>query len=136
MIMQYLLDTNICIAIIRKKSPLATQRLTQQPVTTVGVSTVTIAELQVGVHKSSNPARNQQALDHFLVPLIFLEFDYDAAQAYGVIRAFLEAQGTPIGAFDTQLAAQAIAHNLVMVTNNTREFAQVPKLRCEDWTKP
>ncbi|NTU50489.1 MAG: type II toxin-antitoxin system VapC family toxin [Desulfobulbaceae bacterium] len=134
--MQYVLDTNICIAIIRKKSPLATQRLTQQPVTSVALSTVTIAELQFGVHKSSDPAKNQQALEQFLVPFVFLDFDYDATQTYGVIRAYLEAQGTPIGALDTLIAAQALAHQLIMVTNNVREFARVPNLRVEDWTKP
>ncbi len=134
--MQYLLDTNICIAIIRKKSPLATQRLTQHTVTDIAVSTVTVAELQFGVHKRSDPAKNQQALEQFLIPFQFLDFDYDAAQAYGPIRAFLEAQGTPIGSFDTLLAAQALAHNLTMVTNNVREFARVPSLRIEDWTQP
>ena len=134
--MQYLLDTNICIAIIRKKSTLAAQRLTQQAVANVGISTVTIAELQLGVYKSSDPAKNRQALELFLVPFPFLDFDYDAAEVYGSIRAYLEAQGTPIGSFDTLLAAQALAHNLIMVTNNIREFSRVPQLRIEDWTQP
>lgn len=134
--MQYLLDTNICIAIIRKKSPLATQRLTQQAVASVAISTITIAELQFGVHKSSDPAKNQQALEQFLVPFPFLDFEYDAALAYGSIRAYLEAQGTPIGSLDMLLAAQARAHNLTMVTNNVKEFARVPHLRIEDWTQP
>jgi tRNA(fMet)-specific endonuclease VapC len=134
--MQYLIDTNICIAIIRKKSASAMQRLTQQAITSVTISTITIAELSFGVYKSVDPAKNRQALEQFLVPLNFLDFDYSAAQEYGRIRAYLEAQGTPIGAYDTMLAAQALAYNLTMVTNNVKEFARVPHLRIEDWTKP
>lgn len=134
--MQYVLDTNICLAIIRKKSPLATQRLTQQPVATVALSIVTIAELQFGVEKSSDPTKNQQALERFLIPFVFLDFDYNESQVYGKMRAYLEAQGTSIGALDTLIAAQALAHNLIMVTNNVREFARVPNLRIEDWTIP
>lgn len=134
--MQYLLDTNICIAIIRKKSPVAIRRLTQQAIANVAISTITIAELQFGGHKSAASQKNQGALEQFLIPFPFLDFDYDAAQAYGAIRAYLEAQGTPIGSLDTLLAAQALAHNLTMVTNNVNEFARVPKLRIEDWTQP
>jgi tRNA(fMet)-specific endonuclease VapC len=134
--MHYLLDTNICITIIRKKSPFVTQRLTQKTVTEVTISTVTIAELQFGVHKSADPTKNQQALEQFLIPFQFLDFDYEASQVYGSIRFALEAQGTPIGSLDTLLAAQALAHNLIMVTNNVREFARVPNLRIEDWTQP
>lgn len=121
---------------IRKKSPLAIQRLTQQPVATVAISTVTIAELQVGVQKSSDPPKNERALEQFLIPFIFLDFDYDSAHVYGKIRAYLESQGTPIGALDTLLAAQALAYNLIMVTNNVREFARLPNLYSEDWTQP
>lgn len=134
--MRYLLDTNICIVIIRKKSPLVLQKLTQQTITDMFLSTLTVAELQYGVHKSADLVKNQQALDQFLIPFSLVDFDFQAAQEYGKIRAYLEGQGTPIGSIDLLLAAQAIAYNLIMVTNNVKEFSRVPGLQIEDWTKP
>ncbi|MEM8535723.1 MAG: type II toxin-antitoxin system VapC family toxin [Chloroflexota bacterium] len=134
--MKYLLDTNICILLIGKKSPAVLQKLTQQTYTDVTISSLTVAELQYGVQKSKRPVQNQQALDHFLLPLTIIPFDEQATMKYGEIRAHLEAQGTPIGAIDTLLAAQALSHNLVLVTNNVREFARVPSLTVEDWSQP
>lgn len=134
--MRYLLDTNICIVIIRKKSSLAFQKVTQQTITDVVLSTLTVAELQYGVHKSADPLKNQQALDQFLIPFTLLDFDFQAAHEYGKIRAYLEKQGISIGSIDALLAAQALAYNLIMATNNVREFSRVPGLQIEDWTKP
>jgi tRNA(fMet)-specific endonuclease VapC len=134
--MRYLLDTNTCVALIRQRPTELLNRMKQQQLPDIAISTITIAELQYGVNKSSNVQQNQQALDQFLIPFTFVEFDYASAQAYGPIRTFLEAQGTPIGPLDTLLAAQAIAHSLIFITNNTREFSRVPQLRIEDWTKP
>lgn len=134
--MRYLFDTNTCIVLIRKKSPLVLQRLTQQAITDVLLSTLTVAELQFGVQKSADVIKNQQALDQFLLPFTLLDYDYEATQEYGKIRAYLEAQGTPIGSIDMLLASQALARNLIMVTNNTKEFSRVPGLQLEDWTKP
>ena len=134
--MKYLLDTNICILLIGKKSPSILQKLTQQTYTDVAISSLTIAELQYGVQKSKRPVQNQQALNHFLLPLTTIPFDEQAVVKYGEIRTHLEAQGTPIGAIDTLLAAQALSHNLVVVTNNVREFARVPGLTVEDWSQP
>ena len=134
--MRYLLDTNICIALIRKKSPTVLAHITTHALTEIAISVITIAELQFGVSKSTVPHQNQQALNQFLLPFTFLDFDYAATAAYGSVRALLEAQGTPIGALDTMLAAQAIAYKLILVTNNTREFMRVPGLVLEDWTKP
>jgi len=134
--MRYLLDTNICVLLIRQKSQTVLQKLTQHPFTDIAVSAITVAELQYGVAKSAHPAQNQQALDHFLLPLTILPFDDEVATMYGEIRVYLEAQGTPIGAIDTLLAAQAVSHKLIFVTNNVREFARVPGLTVEDWTKP
>jgi tRNA(fMet)-specific endonuclease VapC len=134
--MRYLLDTNICVLLIRQKSKQVLQKLTQHALTDIVVSTLTVAELQYGVQKSAQPSQNQHALDHFLLPLAILPFDEHVAVTYGEIRAYLEAQGTPIGAIDTLLAAQALSYNLILVTNNTREFARVPGLTVEDWTKP
>src|SRR5262245_40332641 len=133
--MNYLLDTNCCVLLIRQKSPSVLARLLQHPITDIGLSAVTVAELQYGVQKSSQPAQNQQALDQFLLPLTILPFDDTDAIAYGQIRADLEAQGLPIGSFDMLIAAQAIRHNLILVTNNVCEFARVAGLTIEDWTK-
>lgn len=134
--MRYLLDTNTCIAIIRKKSPTVVQKIRQHPVTAIAISTITIAELQYGVQRSGKTSQNQQALNQFLLPFLFLDFDYAATQEYGIIRAYLEVQGTPIGSLDMLLASQARGHSLIFVTNNVKEFQRVPNLEIEDWTKP
>ena len=134
--MNYLLDTNTCVLLIRQKLPQVLAKLTSHPIADIGISAITVAELQYGVQKSSRPAHNQQALDLFLLPLTIIPFDENDAMAYGQIRANLEAQDSPIGALDTFIAAQAVQYNLILVTNNVREFARVPGLAIEDWTKP
>ncbi len=131
--MKILLDTNICIYLIKNKSPKVREKFYQYQVGDIGISTITIAELEFGVRKSAAVARNQKALEAFLVPLEFLDFDHKAAIAYGEIRSFLEREGTPIGSMDMLIAAQAIAHDLMLVTHNLREFRRVPNLRCETW---
>lgn len=132
--MTYLLDTNICVLLIRQKSPQVLEKLTSHLITDIAVSAITVAELQYGVQKSSQPARNQAALDRFLLPLTILPFDMEDAIIYGQIRAGLEAQGLPIGALDTLIAAQAVHYKLILVTNNVREFVRVSSLTVEDWT--
>lgn len=134
--MNYLLDTNICVLLIRKKSPHVLERIQRHPFSTIGVSTLTIAELQYGVAKSSNASQNQEALDGFLIPFTLVVFDEFAAISYGEIRVHLERHGTPIDAIDLLLAAQALSNQLILVTNNVREFGRVPGLRIEDWTLP
>lgn len=133
--MKYLLDTNICVYLIRQKPPALLQRFADYAVADIGVTAITVAELTYGVQRSNRPAQNAQALQQFILPLALLDFDYDAAVAYGSIRAELEEAGTPIGSLDTLIAAQALAHHLILVTNNTREFARVPRLLLEDWTR-
>jgi tRNA(fMet)-specific endonuclease VapC len=132
----YLLDTNICILLIRQKTPHVLARLTGHAITDIALSIITVAELQYGVQKSNQPARNQHALDQFLLPLTILPLDDAAAAAYGQIRAALEARGLPIGALDTLIAAHAVSQNLTLVTNNVREFSRVSGLIVEDWTIP
>ena len=131
--MRYLLDTNICIYVIRRRPPQVLARLQRCAPGDVGLSTVTLAELQYGVAKSALPARNQQALDAFTLPLEVLPFDAAAAVAYGPIRAMLERQGTPIGAMDLLIAAHARSLGVTLVTHNPREFARVPGLQIETW---
>ena len=128
-----LLDTNICIYLINARPPAVLARFRQHRMGEIGVSSVVVAELSFGVAKSGS-ARNRQALEMFLAPLAVLPFDDAAAWSYGQLRAELEARGTPIGALDTLIAAHALSLHALLVTHNTREFAQVSGLQLADWT--
>jgi tRNA(fMet)-specific endonuclease VapC len=101
----------------------------------IAISTITIAELQYGVYRSQHIDQNRVALLEFLVPFNIIDFDQTAAALYGSIRASLESEGTPIGPMDLLLSAQALAHNLVLITNNEKEFRRVDGLKIENWTK-
>ena len=133
--MRFLLDTNICIYCIKQKPRAVLDRFRQLPVSAVGVSAITVAELEFGVFKSADPARNRAALLAFLAPLDIAPFDDRAAEEYGRIRAHLQAQGTPIGPLDTLIAAQALSLGTTLVTNNEREFRRIPGLGVENWTQ-
>lgn len=131
--MNYLLDTNTCIYIINRRPPSVIKRIhTKQP-EQVAISTITQAELEYGVEKSKHPEKNRVALLQFLFPFQLLDFDQMDAIQYGQIRANLEVQGKVIGAMDLLLAAQAKARNLVLVTNNEKEFGRVKGLKLENW---
>jgi len=128
-----LLDTNICIYVIKRKPAEVLQRFLAYAVGDIGVSSITVAELWYGVQKSGRPAQNREALEQFLLPLMVASFDDEAAAVYGSIRAGLERLGTPIGALDMLIAAHALALDVSLVTNNTTEFARIPGLRVENW---
>lgn len=131
--MKLMLDTNTCIALIKRKPVHAIQKFGKYKVGDIGISAVTLAELRFGIAKSQHPTKNQAALDEFLLPLEIAAFDEPATAAYGVLRAALEKKGTPIGALDTMIAAHALSLDVTLVTNNTREFKRVPKLNITDW---
>ena len=131
--MKYLLDTNICIYLIKRKPQEVLARFRSHSLGDIGVSSITVAELHYGVEKSQHVKQNQQALTQFLVPLIIHGFDEWAACEYGKIRALLEKQGTPIGAMDLLIAAHARSLDVILVTNNLREFSRVPELQVVDW---
>ncbi len=131
--MRYLLDTNICIYIIKKRPPEVLERLVSLDPEEVGVSSITVAELEYGVAKSSRPRQNREALLNFLAPLQILAFDDQAAQHYGKIRAYLERKGQTIGAMDLLIAAHSRSLSLTLVTNNEKEFSRVPGLTVENW---
>jgi tRNA(fMet)-specific endonuclease VapC len=133
--MKYMLDTNICIFIINKKSPRVLQKIAAQDVGDICISSITVAELFYGVYKSERIEQNHQALTQFLLPLVVLEFDALASEMYGKIRMRLEKKGTPIGSMDMLIAAHASSAKMTLVTSNTKEFARVPDLVVEDWTK-
>lgn len=131
--MNYLLDTNICIYIIRKKPSVVLERVRSKQPGQIAISAVTIAELEYGVVRSRHPERNRIALLEFLVPFAILDFDSRAALCYGRIRSSLESKGKPIGPMDLLLAAQARSRDMVLVTKNEREFRRVNDLRVENW---
>ena len=130
----HLLDTNICVAIIRSRSAKALTRLQMMTPGSVGLSVVTVSELEYGAAKSQNPQRNRLALGQFLLPFEILPYDSTASSHYGDVRARLEKLGTPIGPLDTLIAAHARSLNAVVVTNNVSEFRRVAGLKVEDWT--
>jgi len=129
----YMLDTNICIYIIKERPSQVLEKFETLERDSVCISVVTQAELQYGVEKSSNPKRNQHILDEFLARLIVLPWDSPAAVQYGRIRRRLEKKGAPIGNMDLMIAAHAISGDHCLVTNNTREFTRVAGLNCENW---
>jgi tRNA(fMet)-specific endonuclease VapC len=131
--MKYMLDTNICIAIIRNRPADAIKKLTSHRPGDVGISVITVAELVHGAQKSSQAENNMAALDQFLLPLEVADFDQGAAITYGQVRTDLEKKGMPIGSMDMLIAAHALSLAAVLVTNNTEEFQRVPKLKIEDW---
>jgi tRNA(fMet)-specific endonuclease VapC len=128
-----MLDTNICIAIIKQKSKEILQKFGAYQVGDICISSVTLAELRYGVAKSEFQEKNQAALDEFILPLEVVSFDETAALYYGTLRATLEKLGTPIGSLDTMIGAHALSLNLTLVTNNTKEFNRIPSLKVIDW---
>ncbi len=132
--MNYLLDTNICIYIMNKRPAKVIKRFKQYELGEIGLSTVTLSELKYGVAKSTNRKLNLQRLYEFINPLQILAYDEKASDAYGDIRHELEKFGQPIGPLDTLIAAHALSRDLVLVTNNDREFSRIEKLKVENWT--
>lgn len=131
--MKVMLDTNICIYLIKQQPPTVLERFLSHPVGAIGVSSITVAELAFGVNKSRHMAKNRLALEQFLAPLNLASFDHDAALSYGRLRARLETIGSPIGSMDLLIAAHALSLGVRLVTNNLREFRRVPGLRLENW---
>jgi len=129
----YLLDTNICVYLIKQRPASVAQKFLDLQSGAVGVSSVTVAELQFGVQRSEQPDQNRRALERLLVALQVANFDARAAEIYGNIRTCLEKRGTPIGAFDYLIAAHALSLGATLVTNNEREFRRIPMLKVENW---
>jgi len=129
----YLLDTNICIYIINKNPKNVIQKLNSLNPGDVKISSITVSELEYGASKSARREQNRNALYKFLSPFEILDFDTHDAEIYGIIRAELEKQGKPIGPYDLQLASQALARNLIFVTNNTAEFSHIKRIKLENW---
>jgi tRNA(fMet)-specific endonuclease VapC len=133
--MKYMLDTNICIYIIKQKPQKVIRRFKESKISDIGVSSITLSELEYGVMKSVKPEQNRIALAQFIAPIEILFYDDTAAQHYGEIRAYLERQGTPIGSLDMLIAAHARSLNSILITNNETEFKRVSNLKIKNWAK-
>lgn len=130
--MKWMLDTDTCIAVI-KKHPAALKKLHGKSIGQVGISSITLGELAFGVGKSSRPKEARDALGEFLLALEVGAFDERAATQYGAVRASLVRRGKPIGPLDTLIAGHALSLEAILVTHNAREFTRVEGLRVEDW---
>lgn len=131
---RYLLDTNVCIDLLRGRSPVLESHVRQFLPGDLGLSSITVYELAHGARRSSDPARNEAALAVFYLPLVLLPFDATAATIAGQVHAHLEQAGTPIGANDLLIAGHALALGVPLVTRNVREFRRVPGLQVEQWS--
>ena len=131
--MKYLLDTNICIYALKNRPPEVLKRLETVGPCAVAISVITSLELRHGAEKSQHTDKAHAKLDLFLSPIRVLPFDEAAALMGARIRAVLDRKGLPIGDFDSLIAAQALSLDLVLVSNNLREFSRVPDLRYENW---
>ena len=129
---QYMLDTNICIYVVKNYPPRLRERfnrLAEQ----LCISTITLAELHYGAEKSARRLDNLEAIRQFVARLGILPFSAAATAHYGEIRAELERAGTPAGAYDTLIAGHARSEGMTVVTNNVREFERMPGVRAENW---
>ena len=133
--MRYMLDTNICIYAIKHKPEKVFQKLQEVDPADVCISSITYAELVHGVEKSAAIDKNRLALSLLLANIEILDFDVDAAECYGKIRADLEKKGTPIGPLDMMIAGHAMSLGYKVVTNNVKEFKRVSGLKVENWTE-
>ena len=131
--MIYMLDTNICIYIIKRKPKNLLDRFLMTDPEDIVISSITASELFYGVFKSSKPAQNIEALTNFLLPFEIVPFDDKASIEYGEIRANLEKEGNIIGSMDLLIAAHVRSLSLTLITNNIREFKRVLKLKMENW---
>jgi tRNA(fMet)-specific endonuclease VapC len=128
----FLLDTNTIIYYFKDQGQVAARLLQEHP-RDMAVSAITLFELETGLKKSKQEARLRPQLDLFLQPIEVLAFGPVEAAMAAELRVALERTGKPIGPYDLLIAATAVAHELTLVTRNSREFTRVPRLRCADW---
>ena len=133
--MHYLLDTNICIYLIKKRPPEVLDRFRQHSPQDVAISIITLFELAYGVEKSQYSRRSKDALAKFLLPLNLMNLDRSSALESAIIRAQLEKEGMPIGPYDLLIAGLARSRDMILVTNNIKEFEKVAGLHLENWVE-
>ena len=131
--MIYLLDTNTCIIHLKGKNIHLKEKLDSISISEIAVCSIVKSELFYGAMRSAKPESNLKLQQGFLDKFVSLPFNDEAAIIFGNIRAELTSKGTPIGGYDLQIAAIALANNLILVTHNTREFSRIPQLQLQDW---
>ncbi len=131
--MKYLLDTDICSYLIRKRPQSLIDKLRSIPLGEIGISVMTICEFESGIPGSAHPEKLRSAIDTFISPFTIVEFQQIDALAFGVIDFSLQSKGIPIGDMDTLIAAQALSRGLILVTNNVKHYSRVPHLVYESW---
>ena len=131
--MNFLIDTNICIYIMNKRPPEVIQKFKNTEIGQIGISTITVSELNYGVSKSKYQKQNNKRLEEFLAPFEILPYDEKASRFYGKIRTQLESSGNIIGSLDMLIAAHALSKDIVLVTNNEKEFKRIKSLKVENW---
>jgi tRNA(fMet)-specific endonuclease VapC len=130
--LEYMLDTNICIYVIKNRPAVLREKF-DQLAEALCISTITLGELLYGVEKSARRSQNLQAVEQFTARLDVVPFSAKAATHFGQIRAELVRLGMPCGAYDMLIAAHARSEGLMLVTNNVREFQRMPGLRFDNW---
>jgi tRNA(fMet)-specific endonuclease VapC len=134
--MSYLLDTNICIYALKERPPEVLARLRAVGPAKVALSVITVLELRQGAEGSQQPEAAHSRLDSFLSSMQLVPFEEEDAIHGARLRAHLRRRGRPIGDFDSLIAAQALARDLILVTNNLGEFERIEGLRTENWISP
>ncbi len=129
----YLFDTNICIYIINKKPLKVIEQIMSLQPHQIKLSSISLGELEYGIPNSRDREKNRTALLHFAAAFDIVPFNDADAEIYGLLRADLEKRGKIIGSYDLQIAAQALSHDLILVTYNTAEFERITKLKLENW---
>jgi tRNA(fMet)-specific endonuclease VapC len=131
--MRYLLDTDICSYIIRKRPQNLIDKFKSIHLGDIGISVITICEFEAGIPGSSHPEKLRSAIDTFLSPFTILDFQQTDAISFGIIDSSLKLKGTPIGDMDTMIASQALSRGLILVTNNVKHYSRIPHLTYESW---
>ena len=130
----YYLDSNICIFHLRKPFGRLADKINSVEPDRIKIPAIVKAELMVGAVKSAMPEQNIEQVEAFFLPFEIIPFDDATVETYAKMRAALELKGQKIGSNDTIIAATALAHGGVLVTNNTKEFGRIDGLQLEDWT--
>lgn len=130
---EYLLDTNICIYLIKKCPPEVFERFQQIQLQQLHIPAITVFELYYGIQRNNSHRRNLSALKNFISPLTVVDFNLESAKKAALIRDALQKKGTPIGPYDILIAAIALSLDMVLLTNNVREFERVEGLKLENW---
>ena len=128
-----MLDTNICIYIMKNKPAAVAKKFASFQIGDIAVSSIVLSELAFWAYNSQQLERNLALLKAFMCPIDIFAYDESAAYSYGKIRASLKKQGSPIGQMDILIAAHAISLNATLITNNLKEFSRIENLKCENW---